>query len=139
MVTLSCSGSCRLIRSSIVKSLAKAGVRKLVLPAVIAAAIKNINQNIRNDNIDRPFWLVDGVRKPMFDYERMLYKALLEPGYLNSTPSLHSDDPPSLNVCQSISRACLQKYKSLGKYSCHVRARNTNTLREIWVLILLSS
>ena len=88
---------------------------------------------------DKPFWLVNGVRKPMFDYERMLYKALLEPGHLNRTPSLHSDDPPSLNVCQSIPRACLQKYKSLGKYSCHVRARNTNTLREIWVLILLSS
>src|SRR5919107_5441116 len=87
----------------------------------------------------KAFWLADGVRKPMFDYERMLYKALLEPGYLNSTPSLHSDDPPSLNVCQSIPRACLQKYKSLGKYSCHARARNTNTLREIWVLILLSS
>jgi hypothetical protein len=28
---------------------------------------------------DNPFWLVYGVRKPMFDYERMLCKALLEP------------------------------------------------------------
>jgi hypothetical protein len=28
---------------------------------------------------DKPFWLVYGVRKPMFDYERMLCKALLEP------------------------------------------------------------
>jgi hypothetical protein len=42
-----------------------------------------------------------GVRKPMFDYERMLYKVLLEPGYLNSTPSLHPDDSPSLNVCDT--------------------------------------
>jgi hypothetical protein len=26
-----------------------------------------------------------GVKKPMFDYERILYRALLQPGYLNST------------------------------------------------------
>ena len=30
----------------------------------------------------------DGVLKPFFDYEKMWYMALLEPGYLNSTPSL---------------------------------------------------
>jgi hypothetical protein len=29
----------------------------------------------------------DGKRKPMFDYERHLYRGLLEPGYLNSHPS----------------------------------------------------
>jgi hypothetical protein len=46
---------------------------------------------------------------------------------------------PSLNVCKSIPMTCPQKYKSLGKYSCRGRARNTNTLREIRVLILLSS
>jgi hypothetical protein len=28
----------------------------------------------------------DGIRKPLFEYEKMLYKALLEPGYLNSGP-----------------------------------------------------
>lgn len=28
----------------------------------------------------------DGVKKPLFDYELMLYKALLKPGYLNSDP-----------------------------------------------------
>ena len=77
----------------------------------------------------------DGIKKPIFDYEKML----LEPGYLNSTSITDSDDPTSLNVCQSIPSACPQKYKSLVKYSCHERARNTNTLREIWVLILLSS
>ena len=27
----------------------------------------------------------DGKRKPMFDYEAMLYKALLQPGYLNNS------------------------------------------------------
>ena len=77
------------------------------------------------------FWLADGARKPMFDYERMLYKTLLEPDYLNSTPSLRSDDPPSLNVCQSIPRASIQKYKSLGKYSFLVRAGNTNMVTSI--------
>ena len=30
----------------------------------------------------------DGVLKPFFDYEKMLYMALLEPGYLNGPPSL---------------------------------------------------
>lgn len=29
----------------------------------------------------------DGIEKPMFDYEGMLYRALLEPGYLNSIPT----------------------------------------------------
>jgi hypothetical protein len=29
----------------------------------------------------------DGKRKPMFDYEGILYKSLIEPGYFNSNPS----------------------------------------------------
>jgi hypothetical protein len=29
----------------------------------------------------------DSIEKPMFDYESMLYRALLEPGYLNSVPT----------------------------------------------------
>jgi hypothetical protein len=32
----------------------------------------------------------DGVKKPLFDYKKMLYKALLRPGYLNSYPSPRS-------------------------------------------------
>lgn len=35
----------------------------------------------------------DGKEYPLFDYEKLLYKALLEPGYLNSNPKLHSTDP----------------------------------------------
>lgn len=38
----------------------------------------------------------DGIIKPMFEYERMLYKALLEVGYLNSNPPLHSNDPNNI-------------------------------------------
>jgi hypothetical protein len=34
----------------------------------------------------------DGIEKPMFDYELLLYRSLLEPGFFNSVASLHSDD-----------------------------------------------
>jgi hypothetical protein len=34
----------------------------------------------------------DGIEKPFFDYERLLYKALLTRGYLNSAPSLTFSD-----------------------------------------------
>ena len=39
-----------------------------------------------------------GKRNPMFDYEVMLYKALLHPGYLNSDPSsnTHGRNPPNV-------------------------------------------
>jgi hypothetical protein len=39
----------------------------------------------------------DGLRKPLFEYEKMIYRALLEPGYLNSTPSLHAHDLTTTN------------------------------------------
>ena len=29
----------------------------------------------------------DGIEKPMFDYEAVLYRALIEPDYLNSRPA----------------------------------------------------
>jgi hypothetical protein len=32
----------------------------------------------------------DGIEKPLLDYERILYKALLQQGYLNSYPYQHS-------------------------------------------------
>jgi hypothetical protein len=32
----------------------------------------------------------DGKRKPLFDYEGMLFRALLKPGYFNSYPSAKS-------------------------------------------------
>ena len=34
----------------------------------------------------------DGIEKPLFDYEKLLYNALLLPGYLNSNPRFHSDE-----------------------------------------------
>jgi len=37
-----------------------------------------------------------GIRKPLFDYEGILYKALLQPEYLNSDPALHSSDPRNI-------------------------------------------
>ena len=40
----------------------------------------------------------DGKRKPLFDYEGMLYRALLKPGYLNSYPSVKQRHIPSGNV-----------------------------------------
>lgn len=38
----------------------------------------------------------DGVEKPMFDYEAVFYKALLEPGYLNSMPTSRSIKPKNI-------------------------------------------
>ena len=34
----------------------------------------------------------DGVKMPLFDYEKLLYRALLERGYLNSDPLNHSSN-----------------------------------------------
>jgi hypothetical protein len=34
----------------------------------------------------------DGKEIPLFDYEKMLYKALLDPSYMNSDQKYHSDD-----------------------------------------------
>ena len=41
----------------------------------------------------------DGKRLPMFDYEGLLYKSLIEPGYLNSTTSGTLAHPSSLSIC----------------------------------------
>jgi hypothetical protein len=38
----------------------------------------------------------DRIEKPLFDYEKLMYKALLTPGYLNSDPKLHSHDPDNI-------------------------------------------
>ena len=47
----------------------------------------------------------DGKRKPMFDYEGVLYKALLQPGYLNSYPS----SSISLNIIK-VARSFKEKH-----------------------------
>ena len=38
----------------------------------------------------------DGVEKPLFNYEKLLYRVLIEPGYFNSNPKLHTDDPGNI-------------------------------------------
>jgi hypothetical protein len=42
----------------------------------------------------------DGKEMPLYDYERLLYRALLLPGYLNSNPKfrypVHDNDPPNI-------------------------------------------
>ena len=38
----------------------------------------------------------DGIEKPLFDYENLLYRALLTPGYLNSSPSSLTRKPDNV-------------------------------------------
>ena len=38
----------------------------------------------------------DGIEKPFFDYQKELYKALMIPGYLNSSPKLPTTDPNNI-------------------------------------------
>ena len=38
----------------------------------------------------------NGIELPLFDYEQLLYRALLVPGYLNSNPKLHTTDPNNI-------------------------------------------
>jgi hypothetical protein len=37
-----------------------------------------------------------GIEKPFFDYQREIYKALLEPGFFNSSPKLSTKDPDNI-------------------------------------------
>ena len=50
---------------------------------------------------------------PLFDYELLLYRALLVQGYLNSIASLHSNDPN--NVAHSFKVKLLWFKKATGK------------------------
>ncbi|HJY10480.1 MAG TPA: hypothetical protein VJ250_05980 [Nitrososphaeraceae archaeon] len=43
----------------------------------------------------------DGIEKPLFDYEREIYFALLRPGYLNSYPSTKQFNIKRDNVLSS--------------------------------------
>ena len=38
----------------------------------------------------------NGIEKPYYDYERELYKSIMIPGYLNSSPKLPSIDPNNI-------------------------------------------
>jgi hypothetical protein len=56
----------------------------------------------------------DGRRKPLFDYEGMLYRALLKPGYLNSYPSVKQHDIPSGNVLYPFKERHVWIKKAIG-------------------------
>jgi hypothetical protein len=51
---------------------------------------------------------------PLFDYEGMLYRALLKPGYLNSYPSVKQRDIPSCNVMYPFKEKHLWVKKATG-------------------------
>jgi hypothetical protein len=54
----------------------------------------------------------NGIEYPLFEYEKMLYMALLEPGYLNSDPKLHTQDKG--NVMYPFKEKHLWVKKSVG-------------------------
>jgi hypothetical protein len=56
----------------------------------------------------------DGIEKPFFDYEGMLYRALLKPGYFNSHPATKSKDIPSGNVLYPFKEKHLWILKATG-------------------------
>jgi hypothetical protein len=56
----------------------------------------------------------NGIECPMFDYEKLLYKALLEPGYLNSHPKLHSADPGNIMYPFKEKHLWIKKSTGLG-------------------------
>jgi hypothetical protein len=56
----------------------------------------------------------DGKRMPLFDYEGILYRALVSPGYFNSYPSAKSKDIPSDNVMYPFKEKHLWILKATG-------------------------
>lgn len=56
----------------------------------------------------------DGVEKPMFDYEAVLYKGLLEPGYLNSRPASRSMKPKNIALPFKLKHLWVKKATGLG-------------------------
>lgn len=60
----------------------------------------------------------DGKRKPLFDYEGILYKALMQTGYLNCDPALYYSDPR--NILHAFKERVLIQYEMKGDktYKC---------------------
>jgi hypothetical protein len=56
----------------------------------------------------------DGIEKPLFDYELLLYRALLEPGYLNSVTTMHSQDPNNIAHTFKLKHLWVKKATGLG-------------------------
>jgi hypothetical protein len=57
-----------------------------------------------------------GIKKPLFDYEVVLYKALSVPGYLNSDPSSHTEgkNPPTAKYNFKVKHLWVKKVTGLG-------------------------
>ena len=57
-----------------------------------------------------------GVKKPLFDYEEVLYKALSVPGYLNSDPSSNTQgkNPPTAKYNFKVKHLWVKKATGLG-------------------------
>jgi hypothetical protein len=73
----------------------------------------------------------DGVRKPLFDNERLLYEASLGPGYLNIEPSLHSNYPD--NFKNSFKEKQLWIHKATG-----FLVRVPSAMLKIWNIVILT-
>ena len=56
----------------------------------------------------------DGIEKPIFDYEKLLYDALLRPNFLNSIASLHSHDPNNIAHTFKLKHLWVKKATGLG-------------------------
>jgi hypothetical protein len=56
----------------------------------------------------------DGVEKPIFDYKLMLYRALLEPSYLNSYPSSPTHEPNNTAHTFKLKHLWVKKATGLG-------------------------
>jgi hypothetical protein len=55
-----------------------------------------------------------GIEYPLFDYEKLLLDALLEPGFLNSNPKLHSVDPTNVMYPFKEKHLWIKKATGLG-------------------------
>jgi hypothetical protein len=56
----------------------------------------------------------DGVEKTFFDYERLIYRALFEPGYFNSSPALSTHDPNNIMYPFKDKHLWIKKATGLG-------------------------
>jgi hypothetical protein len=56
----------------------------------------------------------DGVEKPFYDYEKLLYNALLVPDYLNSDPKLRTHDPGNIMYPFKEKHLWIKKATGLG-------------------------
>ena len=63
----------------------------------------------------------DNKEFPLFDYQKSLYRALLEPGYLNNNPKSHSDsDDLNNNVLYPLKEKHLFMKRAVGLVLAHL-------------------